>query len=201
VTVRYLLWDFGDTLADERWVLPCPDGVEDWTDAFRAAAASDLGARWSRGDADVEEFARHLSVVLAMPSAAVVAHIEACCTRVEWFDGVWAAARAATLPQALVTVNPDVFSRFVVANYRLDDVFPVIVTSWEAHTNDKTELCGIAMRRLGCAGRSETLLIDNIAANVESWRAAGGNAYHFQGEEAFLAVLDTGGWDALASVS
>ena len=25
--VRYLLWDFGDTLVDERWMWPCPEGV------------------------------------------------------------------------------------------------------------------------------------------------------------------------------
>ena len=29
--VRYLLWDFGDTLADQRWMWPSPEGVPGWT--------------------------------------------------------------------------------------------------------------------------------------------------------------------------
>lgn len=29
--VRYLLWDFGDTLVDQRWMWAHPDGVPAWT--------------------------------------------------------------------------------------------------------------------------------------------------------------------------
>ena len=28
--VRYLLWDFGDTLVDQRWMWPNPEGVPGW---------------------------------------------------------------------------------------------------------------------------------------------------------------------------
>jgi FMN phosphatase YigB (HAD superfamily) len=104
---------------------------------------------------------------------------------VQFFEHAWAAARARSLPQAIVTVNSDVFSRFVVPNYALDSAFDAIVTSWEEGTMDKARLCEIALERLGGADPSEALLIDNIEANVDAWRALGGQAYLFTGDNEF----------------
>ena len=39
--VRYLLWDFGDTLADQRWMWPSPAGVPGWTARYEALVDSD----------------------------------------------------------------------------------------------------------------------------------------------------------------
>lgn len=91
-----------------------------------------------------------------------------------------AAAQARPRPQAIVTVNSDLFSRFVVPNYALDSTFDEIVTSWEERTLDKAHLCEIALERLGGHDPAEGLLIDNIEANVEGWRALGGRAYLFR---------------------
>ena len=89
------------------------------------------------------------------------------------------------MPQAIVTVNPDLFTRFVAPNYALDTVFDTIVTSWQERTEDKARLCEIALERLGGSDRATALLIDNIEANVDAWRARGGQAFLFVSDEEF----------------
>ena len=59
--VHHLLWDFGDTLVDERWMWPCPDGFANWTDSYRALGVGDVGSRWNRGELTFEEFATRLA--------------------------------------------------------------------------------------------------------------------------------------------
>ena len=183
--VRYLLWDFGDTLVDERWMWPCPEGFPSWTDAYRALGAGDLGSRWNRGELTFEEFAARLAGDVGMGFDDACAHMKRCCESVRFFEHPWATARAHLMPQAIVTINPDLFTRFVVPNFALDSVFDTIVTSWQEGTEDKAELCEIARRRLGGSDPAEALLIDNIEANVEAWRARGGQAYLFAGDDEF----------------
>ena len=112
-----------------------------------------------------------------------------------FFETAWATAKKRALPQAIVPVNSDVFSRFVVPNYSLDSTFDVIVTSWEEHTMDKARLCEIALERLGGHDPAQALLIDNIEANVDAWRALGGQAYLFTTDEAFARKLREAGSD------
>ena len=118
-----------------------------------------------------EQLAAMLAAELGIAAGAVMSHIESRCRDLRIFEHAWAAARARALPQAIVTLNPDVFTRFVSPNYQLDSVFDAIVTSWQEHTRDKASLCEIALERLGGKDPSEALLIDNIEANVDAWRA------------------------------
>jgi len=183
--VRYLLWDFGDTLVDERWMRPCPDDFPSWTDSYRALGAGDLGSRWNRGDVTFEEFAAQLATDVGIGFDDACAHMKSCCEAIQFFEHSWATARAHLMPQAIVTINPDLFTRFVAPNFGLDSVFDAIVTSWQERTEDKAELCEIALRRLGGGDPAEALLIDNIEANVEAWRARGGQAYLFVSDDEF----------------
>jgi FMN phosphatase YigB (HAD superfamily) len=183
--IRYLLWDFGDTLVDQRWLWPSPEGAPGWTARYQALPGSDLDTRWNVGEATTEELAAAFALDLGCTPEALMSHMEQRCSEVQFCEHAWAAARAHTRPQAIVTVNSDVFSRFVVPKYALDSVFDVIVTSWEAHTLDKARLCEIALERLGGSDPAEALLIDNIEANVEAWRARGGQAYLFVSDDEF----------------
>jgi FMN phosphatase YigB (HAD superfamily) len=198
--VRFLLWDFGDTLVDERFLWTCPTGVPGWVAAYRALAGGEFGTRWNCGTASLDELATELSARLGMSTRAVVAHVKRCSARIRFFEHAWTAARSRALPQALVTVNPDLF-RDVVSHYRLAEHFDAIVISSEEGTDSKVDLCEVAMRRLGCDDASQALLIDNIAANVDAWRERGGAAYWFRGDDEFAAALRSGGWDALATAS
>jgi FMN phosphatase YigB (HAD superfamily) len=199
--VRFLLWDFGDTLADERWLWACPPGVLDWADGYRTVVSSDFGARWNRGAANLDELAAELSARLGMSTETVLAHVRCCCREIRFFEHAWATARSRALPQALVTVNADLFGDFIVPDYRLADIFDVVVVSAEEGTDSKVDLCEAAVDRLGCDDPAQALLIDNIEANVDAWRARGGAAYWFRGDEEFAARFSAGGWDGLAEHS
>jgi FMN phosphatase YigB (HAD superfamily) len=197
--VRFLLWDFGDTLVDERFLLTDPDGVPDWAHTLRAVAGGAFGARWSCGAAGSDEFAGEMSARLGVTPDAVLAHTRRCCADIRFFDHAWTVASARALPQAIVTVNPDLFRDLIVPNYQLDSTFDVIVISAEEGTNDKADLCEVAAAQLGCVDPSQALLIDNIEANVDGWRSRGGAAYWFRGDEEFASRLHAGGWNGLAA--
>jgi beta-phosphoglucomutase-like phosphatase (HAD superfamily) len=198
VDVRFLLWDFGDTLVDERFLWTAPTGVPRWTECYRELAGGEFGHRWNCGTATSDDLATEMAARLGMLHKAVLAHVRRSSARIRFFDHAWTAARSRALPQAIVTVNPDLFRELVVPNYRLAEVFDAIVVSAEEGTESKVELCEIAMTRLGCVEVSEALLLDNIEANVEAWRSRGGAAYWFRGDEEFASAFEAGGWNALA---
>jgi len=190
MTIRYVLWDFGDTLVDQDWMLRPPETFPDWPQAWVEVARGDLEHAWNLGDVTCEDIAQRVSNLLGMPLPATMDHIQYCCSNIRFFDAVLNTARDCLLPQAIVTVNPDVFTKYVVPFYRLDELFPVIVTSWQEKTENKTALCARAVQRLG--GRSEygnVLLIDNIEKYIRDWEQAGGQGYVFRGETQFVADL------------
>jgi hypothetical protein len=197
--VRFLLWDFGDTLVDERFLWVCPPGVPGWTDCYRTIVAGEFGARWNSGAATSSELAMEMAPRLGMLTKSVRAHIVRCCGRIRFFDHAWTAAREHALPQAIVTVNPDLFRETIAPTYRLAAVFDAIVVSAEEGTEIKADLCAVAAERLGCDDPAEALLLDNIEANVDAWRARGGAAYWFRGDDEFARAFAAGGWNALAS--
>jgi len=89
---RYLLWDFGDTLADQRWMWPSPAGVPGWTPRYAALADSDLDARWNLGHTTSEELAAELAADLDCRAEVLLAHMEARCGELQFFERAWAAA-------------------------------------------------------------------------------------------------------------
>jgi beta-phosphoglucomutase-like phosphatase (HAD superfamily) len=199
--VRFLLWDFGDTLVDEGFFATCPRGVPDWTDVIRAVAGGPFGTRWNRGTAGLDDLAAEMSARLGMTPEAVLAHARQCCADIRFFEHAWAAARSRVFPQAIVTVNPDLFRDLIVPNYELDAVFDTIVISAEEGTDNKADLCAIAAARLGSDDPAHALLIDNIEANVDEWRSRGGTAYWFRGDAEFASRLRAVGWNGLAAHS
>ena len=104
----------------------------------------------------------------------------------ELHETAWRVATEHHAPQALVTVNADLFGDWIVPGYELATMFETIVVSCAERTSNKTELCTIALDRLGFSGdRSDALLIDNRLDLVEAWRAVGGSAYWFQSDAQF----------------
>jgi hypothetical protein len=94
------------------------------------------------------------------------------------------------LLQALVTVNPDLFTDHIVPVHDLTAVFDVIVVSSAEGTDDKSGLCDRALTRLGYAGpRSAALLIDNRRDLVNAWIDTGGAGYLFHSDEQFQTDL------------
>lgn len=185
--IKTLLWDFGDTLADETWMQTPLPGCDSWAKAYRDLVYhGPLGEQWSLGSIDTFDVAQSLAKNIALPVDTVLYHMEAASKNVRFFSDVFAYAMSTPLPQAIVTVNPDLFSAITVAHYDLKKFFPVIVTSWEENTLSKAEICDIALHRQGLKiGRSEALLIDNKQENIDEWVDLGGVGYLFVGEREF----------------
>lgn len=186
-----LLWDFGDTLVDERWMrrppLECPTWEAVWDDVM-----TDHADDWNVGRVGTDLIVEALAERSGMTVAAVRSHARRCCESITFNPVAWRVAAERRLPQALVTVNPDLLADVIVPAYRLDEVFDTIVTSSEARTDDKPALCDLALKRLGVDGpRSDALLIDNRRDLVEAWGALGGAGYWFQGDEAFRTDVPT----------
>lgn len=182
MNIQAVLWDFGDTLADERWMLAPLDGAPGWPEAYRQVLdGGDLADRWNTGSATAADVAAEFGRALGIPAGRVLAHMRACCRKVALYPDVMALAARLEAPQAIVTINPDIFSEVVVPACHLRDRFATIVTSWEERTLSKADLCDIAMSRLaGAVDREACLLIDNRMDNVAEWMARGGAAWHFQ---------------------
>jgi phosphoglycolate phosphatase-like HAD superfamily hydrolase len=180
-----VLWDFGDTLVDERWMRTAPDAHPGWESAWDVVM-DELADAWNVGDVSFHEVAAHLADAAHMTVAEVVAHARMCCSRLHFHPNAWTLAREHRWPQAIVTVNPDLFADFIVSTYELPSVFDTIVMSFAEHTDDKVALCAVALERLGHAGhRSGALLIDNRRDLVEAWQRAGGAGYWFQSDAQF----------------
>jgi hypothetical protein len=173
MTPNVLLWDFGNTLADERWMRAAPAGCPGWEAAWLAVMA-EAGVRWNLGEMTANEIFAALSKRTGLARDRVEAHAHECCKNLVFNKAAWGLARQHRLPQALVTVNPDLFGSFVVPTYKLAEVFDAIVVSFAEGTDDKSELCDIAVVRLHFKGpRSSALLIDNRQDSVEGWRKGG----------------------------
>jgi hypothetical protein len=180
-----LLWDFGDTLVDERWMRRAPDGCPHWetvwTDVMR-----DHADGWNDGSITDAAVFTALAARAGLTTADVEAHARACCTEIVLHPNAWGVAGERRIPQALVTVNPVMLDRWVVPHYRLASMFDTIVISAYEGTSEKSQLCLRALERIGYDGsRSEALLIDNRRDLVEAWKSEGGTGYWFGDDEQF----------------
>lgn len=180
-----LLWDFGDTLVDERWMRRAPDGCPAWEAAW-SDVMTVLADGWNVGTVRAGQVYEALAERTGMTAEAVEAHARDCCRSLRFHATAWRVATERRLPQALVTVNPDLFTEHIVAVHDLAAIFDVIVTSSEEKTDDKPALCQIALDRLGFRReRPKALLIDNRLDLVNAWRDVGGSGYWFQTDEQF----------------
>jgi hypothetical protein len=145
---------------------------------------------WNIGSIAAGDVAEELGAAIGIPRHRILQHMRACCRRVSLYQDVLALTAKLTAPQAIVTINPDIFSEVVVPHFDLRERFAAIVTSWEEPSLSKADLCDIAMSRLpGAVDRKACLLIDNRADNVAEWRARGGAAWLFEGYGGLAAHL------------
>jgi len=191
VPIRALLWDFGDTLVDEQWMRRAPGEFPEWPDAWNEVMDT-CADDWNAGRISEREVFAAMSARSGLSIGFVAGHAEACCRSIAFHPFAWRVARERRRPQALVTVNPDLFVERVVPRHRLSSYFDTVVVSCSEGTDDKTTLCEVALDRLAYRGsRTEALLVDNRPELAEAWRRSGGGAYVYRGDEAFEADLPT----------
>lgn len=142
-----LLWDFGDTLVDERWMRRAPAELPAWEIAWADVMAT-VADEWDVGRVTCRDVFEALASRTGMTIAAIEAHAQQCCRQLVFNPRAWRVAKDRRLPQALVTVNPDLFADYVVGQHELGSVFDAVVVSALEGTADKTELCDRAIARL-----------------------------------------------------
>jgi hypothetical protein len=190
VPTDVVLWDFGDTLVDERWMHPAPESCPAWPNAWRETM-DELAADWDVGRATESDVVARLVALTGMDVDAVYRHIDRCCEAAEFHRFTWQVAQERRVVQALVTVNPDLFLTRIVPSLRLEAVFDAVVVSSVEGTADKVRLCEIALARVGYQGdRARALLIDNRADLVDAWERVGGSGYVYVSDEQFKADVD-----------
>lgn len=180
--VRCLLWDFGDTLCRETFIWSSGPG---WEAVYRAFDGGWAQA-WETGEMDTLEFARRAARTIPLSPEAIVAHMRERCRHIEFFDFTYAFYRQRHLPQAIVTINPDLWSETIAPLHGFDRTADVIVISWQEGITDKGILCSRALERLGVGcPPSEALLIDNKQSNLDAWAKRGGVGYLYTTDAAF----------------
>jgi hypothetical protein len=185
MAVEVLLWDFGDTLADETWMRRTPAACPSWSSAWRDVM-HEHADDWNTGRIDEAVIFSALSAHTGMDVASIERHAAACCQSITYNPAAWRAAMGRRRPQALVSVNPDLFVERVVKLHDLARHFDAVVVSCLEGTDDKTRLCDIALERLQFDGpRSDAMLIDNRSDLVDAWVHSGGSGYHYRGDAAF----------------
>ena len=182
MTIRCLLWDFGDTLCDE---LSLWRVSPEWMEVYHSFDDEDgIGAAWSLGNLDTREVLAKLAERMTLTEAEVHAHLLRT-DLFEFFRFTYAFFRARHLPQAIVTVNPALF-REMAQNLGFDEVTDTIVVSGEERTIDKGVLCEIAIQRMPFVCANEhALLIDNKQSNLDAWAERGGIGYLYTTDDAF----------------
>jgi hypothetical protein len=194
--IRCLLWDFGDTLCDERFIWR--SGPE-WMEVYDSFETDGLGASWSLGEINTEEFAAALSERMARSPESIVDHMTQRCNHIRFFEKTFEFFKAHHLPQAIVTVNPDLFSKVIVPLCKFEESCEAIVTSWQEGTIDKRVLNQRALERMGMKCKNaEALLIDNKASNIEDWAGIGGAGYLYTDDRSF-GIQTAAGADALVT--
>ena len=188
---KCVLWDFGDTLADERLMWSSPDNAPEWTEIWKASEELDILNPWMEGKINLNVAAEMFAEHLPISSDEVIKHMQYRCKNISFFKEVMDFVKYCKLPQAIVTLNPDIFTDWIVPNYNLQSYFDPIVASWELKTLSKADLCDDALNKLkGQYERSSSLLIDNKLENVAEWQNRGGIAYHFIDEITFRKDFD-----------
>ena len=182
-----ILFDFGDTLADETWMHTDLGVFVDWPNTYRAVVEP-LGTDWGLGRITTSEVAGRVAAALGAEHRAVEQHFDQLYRAISFFPRVVSAVRKRRDrggTQALVTVNPADFGS-ILTLHGLWELFDVVVVSGQEGLDDKPALAALAAERMGIAIEA-TILIDNIEGNVIGFQEVGGQGYHFRGEDQFVA--------------
>jgi len=151
---------------------------------------------WLRGELTAEDIVAHLAAFSGISHAHIMAQLRQGCAHQTMHPAIWQfaqAQRAQGRKTALVTLNMDIFSQVVVPSMGFDYVFDVIVNSADHRHDDKMMLWEYAFSQLDGCDFANSLLIDDNAKYVEYFRAHGGMAYQYTGDEDFARWLKGGG--------
>jgi FMN phosphatase YigB (HAD superfamily) len=94
---------------------------------------------------------------------------------------------------ALVTNNMDIFDEITIPEKNLDDIFPVIINSFDyklMKQDENGKLFDIALGKLGLDSYLGVYLVDDSPTYCTIFAAKGGNAYQYSGQKEFELWLE-----------
>lgn len=198
--ITCIVFDFGFTLSSDLYFKVAPPECPNWHEFVQQRIFSNpaLVDRWMAGAVSLYAIAEELAPIVRMQVSDIVAFLELGCQNMNFNEAVWRFAirqRAAGRKTAIVTVNMDVFTKFVVPFHHLNDKFDIIINSFDYQEIDKTVLWAKAFEALGHGiGYSHSLLVEDGPKNVRRFRENGGYAYQYENDEKFLKWLGSGRW-------
>lgn len=194
--IRCVVFDFGLTLSSGPYFEPLgQEGVARISALIFGDNAHRWADPWMRGELSSRDVARYLAEHTPYSVEELLDALRRGCSNMTFNPAVWDLAlqeRGIGRKLALVTANMDVFTEVIVPAHRLDETFHAIVNSADYGTLDKVVLWQHAFDLIGegCSF-ADSLLIEDSLANVERFRALGGQAYRYTNDASLRAWLST----------
>jgi FMN phosphatase YigB (HAD superfamily) len=198
--VQCVVFDYGFTLSSELYFNVAPAGYPGWRDTIQRLVFDEraVAEAWMRGQLTLVDIAAIVGREIPLPVETIIETMEQGCRKLRFNPAVWEFAQAQRgqgRKTALVTGNFDVFTNVIVPAHGLAAVFDMIVNSSDHGTWDKRKLWPIAFERLGQGiSYKNSLLIEDGEKEPAQFRALGGQAYQYAGEEGFQMWLRANRW-------
>ena len=189
-----IVFDFGGTLSSDPYFKTLgPEGLGVANKLFTGQRDPDIVSDWMVGKLSSEDVAAHMSKILTVEPSEILAALRDGCVDLEFNQAVWDFAveqHDLGRKTTLVTGNFDVFTDVIVPAHNLGGLFDAIVNSSDYGTYNKRLLWPIAFELLGGDfGYGNSLLIEDTIEQVQIFRANGGQAHQYVGDEDFCKWL------------
>ena len=199
--IKCVVFDFAGTLCSDLYFKVSPCGCEDWRELFNTYVfdKNAIETKVMNGQLDSGAIAGIISEHVGLDSQSVMKLMDEGCKDLEFNPDVLDFAieqKNKGIATALVSINMDVFTKTVVPAHGLENIFDVIVNSFDYKETRKGVLWDIAFGKLGDGVTfSNSLLIDDGADNVKLFKELGGWAYQYRGDETFIEWLSSTGFN------
>ena len=80
MTLKCVLWDFGDTLVDEKFMRRSPPTVPQWGAVWAKIVTGSTADAWDRGDIDQWQILASVAKRLSLYEEQVLSHVRWCCS-------------------------------------------------------------------------------------------------------------------------
>lgn len=198
--IKCVVFDYGLTLSSDFYFKVVPPEYPNWQSIIEESIFSEpeIVNQWMQAKLTITDIAGIISRYVDLELKHIVSIMEEGCKNLHFNQAVWDFAQAQRRQgrkTALVTANMDVFSTVVVPAHNLDQMFDVIINSFDYQELNKEILWPIAFKKLGEGiGYSNSLLIEDGIKNIEKFRERGGIAVQYDNNDLFNQWLDFMGW-------
>jgi len=199
--IKCIVFDFGFTLSSDLYFKVIPPDYPYWRAVIQKHIFDEphIVEEWMVGNLTIVDIADIISRYIDMDVPSIVETMEKGCEHLNFNQAVWnfaLAQKRVGRKTALVTANMDVFTKVVVPCHQLNEVFDVILNTFDYRELRKERLWPIAFQYLGNnIHYGNSLLIEDGITEPVKFRKLGGYAYQYSTDELFMEWLRSIGVD------